>query len=64
MALCDQKRARIHEGQPSAPIKGASLQSTSDVPTTIATSTSRLLSTEPIMTIEAASTNLGTCTMP
>jgi hypothetical protein len=49
---------------PSAPIEGANFKSTSNVPFVSGTSTSGLPSNDTTMAIEAASTNLGTYTMP
>jgi hypothetical protein len=55
-ALREQKRAWLHEGQPSVPPEGAA-----DVPATVATLANVLPSTMPTMTIEASSTELGIC---
>jgi hypothetical protein len=57
-ALHDQKQAWLYEGQPSAPLKGVR-----DVPTIVATSTTRLPNTESIMTIEVTSRELDTRTL-
>jgi hypothetical protein len=56
-ALHDQKRARLHKSQPSAPPEGIA-----NVPATIATPTNVLPSTMPTTTIEASSIELGICT--
>jgi hypothetical protein len=55
--LRNQKRAWLYKGQPSTPLEGAG-----DLPAIVATSTSGLPSTEPTMTIEASSIELGTYT--
>jgi hypothetical protein len=60
-ALRVQTRARIHEGQPSAPPEGPA-----DVPATIATAANVLPSTMPTTTIQTSSTepSIRTLIMP